>query len=68
MRVLFTALPLTGHFNPLVPIARAVRDAGHAVAFACPAGFAPVVEAAGFPSSQRVSRSAGSPSASCSRA
>lgn len=48
MRVLFTTLPLTGHFNPLVPIARALRDAGHAVAFACPAGFAPAVEAAGF--------------------
>ncbi len=50
MRVLFTTLPQSGHFNPLVPIARALRDAGHAVAFACPTGFAPIVEAAGFPS------------------
>ena len=48
MRVLFTSLPQSGHFNPLVPIARALREAGHAVAFACPAGFAPTVEAAGF--------------------
>ena len=48
MRVLFTCLPQSGHFNPLVPIARALREAGHEVAFACPAGFAPTVEAAGF--------------------
>jgi MGT family glycosyltransferase len=48
MRVLFTCLPQSGHFHPLVPIARALRDAGHEVAFACPAGFAPTVEAAGF--------------------
>lgn len=48
MRVLFTTLPQAGHFNPLVPIARALCDAGHAVAFACPTSFAPLVETAGF--------------------
>jgi UDP:flavonoid glycosyltransferase YjiC (YdhE family) len=48
MRVLFTTLPFSGHFHPLVPVARAVREAGHDVAFACPASFATKVEAAGF--------------------
>ena len=33
MRVLFTFAGGSGHFEPLVPIARAVREAGHAVAF-----------------------------------
>ncbi len=49
MRVLFTCLPQSGHFNPLVPTARALRDAGHEVVFACPTGFAPTIEAASFP-------------------
>jgi UDP:flavonoid glycosyltransferase YjiC (YdhE family) len=31
MRVLVVAAPLTGHLLPLVPIARALRDAGHEV-------------------------------------
>jgi UDP:flavonoid glycosyltransferase YjiC (YdhE family) len=48
VRVLFTTLPQLGHFHPLVPVARAVRDGGHDVAFACPASFAAHVEAAGF--------------------
>ena len=48
MRVLFTTLPATGHFHPLVPIARATA-AGHDVAFASPASFCPTVEAVGFP-------------------
>ena len=48
MRVLFTTMALSGHFHPLVPIARAVADAGHEVAFACQAFFRPTVEAAGF--------------------
>ena len=34
MRVLFTCRPLAGHFDPLLPLARAARAAGHAVAFA----------------------------------
>jgi len=48
MRALFTTLADAGHFQPLVPIARALSAAGHAVAFACPASFVPTVEAAGF--------------------
>jgi len=48
MRVLFTCLPFSGHFYPLVPFARALADAGHDVAFAAPAPFASAVEGAGF--------------------
>jgi MGT family glycosyltransferase len=48
MRVLFTSSPDTGHLHPLVPIARAMVDAGHEVAFATPAPFAPTVERSGF--------------------
>jgi len=48
MRVLFTTQPGLGHFHPLVPLARAVQAAGHEVAFACPASFAPHVRAADF--------------------
>jgi UDP:flavonoid glycosyltransferase YjiC (YdhE family) len=48
MRVLFTTLPATGHFHPLVPIANAAVAAGHDVAFATAASFCSVVEAVGF--------------------
>ena len=48
MRVLFTTMAQLGHFHPLVPIARAVAEAGHEVAFACAPAFQPTVEAAGF--------------------
>ena len=48
MRVLFTTQPGDGHFNPLVPLARALQDAGHEVAFACPAPFGPQVRSTGF--------------------
>ena len=34
MRILFTTLPLSGHLNPLVPLAVGLREAGHEVAFA----------------------------------
>lgn len=34
MRVLFTCRPLTGHFEPLFPLAAAAARAGHDVAFA----------------------------------
>ncbi len=47
MRILFTTLQLSGHFHPLVPIARAAVAAGHAVAFACAASFVPIVERSG---------------------
>ena len=33
-RILFTCRPLSGHFDPLLPLADAARDAGHLVAFA----------------------------------
>ena len=48
MRVLFTTLPGYGGLHPLVPLARALRSAGHEVAFACAASFSPTVEALGF--------------------
>jgi UDP:flavonoid glycosyltransferase YjiC (YdhE family) len=33
-RILFTSRPLAGHFDPLLPLAAAVRAAGHTVGFA----------------------------------
>jgi len=48
MRILFTTVQLSGHFHPLVPIARAAVAAGHEVAFACAAFFVPTVERSGF--------------------
>jgi len=48
MRFLFTCIPGLGHFNPLVPLARAAVAAGHEVAFATAPGLAEVVASAGF--------------------
>jgi UDP:flavonoid glycosyltransferase YjiC (YdhE family) len=48
MRLLFTTLPGSGHFHPLVPTARALQGRGHDVAFAASPMFAPAIEAAGF--------------------
>jgi MGT family glycosyltransferase len=48
MRVLFTTLPAYGAFQPLAPVAQAMRQADHEVAFAASATFCGVVEAAGF--------------------
>jgi UDP:flavonoid glycosyltransferase YjiC (YdhE family) len=48
VRVLFTTLPATGHFNSLVPLALAVRSAGHEVAICTASGFADQVEALGL--------------------
>ena len=48
MRVLFVCIPREGHLAPLVPIALALREAGHEVAFATGARFNPQVEQAGF--------------------
>jgi UDP:flavonoid glycosyltransferase YjiC (YdhE family) len=48
MRVLFTCRAAIGHFHPLVPVAQALADAGHEVAFATHAALAPLVERAGF--------------------
>jgi UDP:flavonoid glycosyltransferase YjiC (YdhE family) len=49
MRVLVTCIPGTGHFHPLVPIARALRAGGHDVRFASAPPLAAQVAAAGFP-------------------
>jgi UDP:flavonoid glycosyltransferase YjiC (YdhE family) len=37
-----------GHFHPLVPLARALKEAGHEVAFATGPSMRPLVEASGF--------------------
>ncbi len=48
MRILFTFAGGRGHFEPLVPIARAANAAGHSVAFGCGPSLIQDVEAAGF--------------------
>ncbi|MEH0938880.1 glycosyltransferase [Micromonospora psammae] len=48
MRVLFFNNPMPGHFLPLLPLARALRRQGHAVAFVSAAGMAAAVEPEGF--------------------
>ncbi len=48
MRVLFCTTPLDGHFRPLLPLARALRGAGHELAFATESSWHPHVVAEGF--------------------
>ncbi|MGH9125107.1 MAG: glycosyltransferase, partial [Acidimicrobiales bacterium] len=48
MRVLCTCLPGSGHFLPMLPLARALAAAGHEVAFATAAEFCPSVVKRGF--------------------
>lgn len=48
MRILFTTHPVIGHFHPLVPLAQALVDAGHQVAFATGGDLQQAVEHAGF--------------------
>ena len=48
MRVLFTVQPSTGHLHPLVPVANALRDAGHEVAVSSAPSFRTDVEAFGL--------------------
>ena len=48
MRILFSFVGGAGHLNPLLPIARAARDAGHEVTFAGSGDMMPAVAAAGF--------------------
>lgn len=49
MRVLIPFLGSTGHFHPFVPLVRALEEAGHEAAFACPyETFGRVIEANGF--------------------
>ena len=49
MRVLVATTAGAGHFGPLLPFARALRDAGHLVEIAAPASFEPAVARTGFP-------------------
>jgi UDP:flavonoid glycosyltransferase YjiC (YdhE family) len=56
VRILFTFIGGSGHFYPLVPIARAARAAGHDVAVAGSGGMVETIQAAGFtafPTSER---------------
>jgi UDP:flavonoid glycosyltransferase YjiC (YdhE family) len=48
MRALFTVQPAIGHLHPLVPVARALTEAGHDVAFCSSASFHEDIEAFGF--------------------
>ena len=48
MKVLFTCVVGHGHFNPMVPLARALEAAGHRVAFATDPGFCGHVRDVGF--------------------
>lgn len=48
MRVLFTCVPGYGHFHPMVPLAQALRAAGHEPAFATEERFCGRVGQAGF--------------------
>ena len=48
MRALFTTLPGSGHLHPLIPLATALRERGHEVAFATAPRFRAMVEASGF--------------------
>lgn len=50
MRMLFTFAGGNGHFEPLLPIARAAQSVGHTIAFANRAGMSPTVQSKGFPS------------------
>lgn len=47
-RFLFTFAGGSGHFEPLVPIARAAEVVGHTIAFAGQPAMLPAIEAAGF--------------------
>ena len=48
MRFLFTTIPGSGHFHPIVPIGRALQRRGHDVSIAASPSFAQAIEAAGF--------------------
>ena len=48
VRVLFTTIPSSGHFSPLVPLARALVDSAHEVGVATADSFGAVVRRAGL--------------------
>lgn len=58
MRVLFTAWPGYGHLMPMLPLARAARDAGHDVVIATGPDLAGQMQLRGF-----ATRPAGRPDA-----
>lgn len=49
MRALVATTGGAGHFGPMQPFARALREAGHEVLVAAPASFAAAVDRSGFP-------------------
>src|SRR5512141_2996214 len=48
MRILFSCVGAYGHFHPLLPLAHALADREHEVAFATSAAFGERIEAGGF--------------------
>lgn len=48
MKLLFSCIPGEGHFRPLLPLARALRERGHEVAFAVAEEWSPRVADEGF--------------------
>ena len=48
MRALLTVHPMFGHFHAMVPLAQALQDHGHEVAFATGKSFGPIVQRVGF--------------------
>ena len=48
MKFLFTTIPGSGHFHPMVPTASALQARGHEVAFAASASYCPKIERTGF--------------------
>src|SRR5512141_1246280 len=48
MRALLTCRPLAGHYRPMLPLARALAEAGHDVAFASGEPVAGEAEREGF--------------------
>ena len=48
MRALLTCRPLAGHYRPMLPLARALAEAGHEVAFASGEPVAGEAETDGF--------------------
>jgi UDP:flavonoid glycosyltransferase YjiC (YdhE family) len=49
VRLLFVCNPLHGHLNPMLPLARAAHNAGHAVVVATGADLAPLAQRQGLP-------------------
>jgi MGT family glycosyltransferase len=48
-RILISAVPASGHINPLLAIAQALREEGNLVTFSSAQDYAPQIERAGFP-------------------